>query len=53
MSLISQAVLRKKPPNPSNIIGERLTSVFLLISTQGFGSVSGFGQGEGDHVRHT
>ena len=37
MSLISQVVLRKKTLNPSNFLGERLTSVCLLISTQGFG----------------
>ena len=35
--LISQAVSRKKPSNPSNFLGERLTSVCLLIFTQGFG----------------
>ena len=43
MSLISQVVLRKKTPNPSNFLGERLTSVCLLISTQGFGLGLGFG----------
>ena len=37
VSLISQAVLRQKPLNPSNFLGERLTSVCQLISTQGFG----------------
>ena len=43
MSLISQAVLRKKPPNLSNFLRERLTSVHLLISTQGFGLGLAFG----------
>ena len=37
VSIISQAVMRKKPPNPSNFLGERLTSFCLLISTQEFG----------------